>query len=83
MKEEEMLDGEEYHKWYKERPKRFRSWDWAEPLDLRDLPRFQFEGLSIAYSIGHAMPDLVILIVLNLLFFMLAHISFLRGGVKG
>jgi len=83
MREEEMLDGEEYQEWYKKSPRRLRSWDWADPLDISDLPRFQFKGLSIAYSMGHAMPDLVILIVLNLLFFMLAHISFLRGGVKG
>ncbi len=46
------------------------------------MPRFQFKGLGIAESMGHAVPDLVILVILNLLFFMLAHISFLRGGVR-
>ena len=57
-------------------------WDSVEPLDLSGLPRSQFERASIADSIRYTAPDLVILIALNLLFFMFAHISFLRGGVK-
>lgn len=97
MKEEEMFDGEQFwesvKKLAQEWERQFKAgksiaevwkevWDSVEPLDLSDLPRFQFERASIADSIRHTMPDLVILIALNLLFFMLAHISFLRGGVK-
>ena len=98
QKEEEMFDGEEYWKWHSkywdEWERQIKAgkkitelweeiWDSLEPLDLSDMPGFQFKELSIAESIGHAMPDLVILIFLNLLFFLFAHISFLRGGVKG
>jgi ABC-type transport system involved in multi-copper enzyme maturation permease subunit len=94
MKEEEMFDSwKEFYEFAKkywdegarqsEAGKKFNPWDTVEPLDLSDMPRFQFRELSIAESIGHAAPDLAILIVLNLLFFLLAHISFLRGGVKG
>lgn len=81
MKEEEMLDGERYHEWV--RANQSSSWDSVKPMDLSDLPRFHPAGLSIAYSIAHTAPDLAILIVMNLLFFMLAYLSFLRGGVKG
>ena len=98
QKEEEMFDGEEFHKWsrkyWDEWQKQFEAgktihevwkevWDSVEPLDLDDMPRFEFRELSIADSMDHALPDLVILIFLNLLFFLFAHVSFLRGGVKG
>jgi ABC-type transport system involved in multi-copper enzyme maturation permease subunit len=97
MKEEEMFDGDEFWKWVKKYRDEWDSqykagkslaevwdgvWESLEPLDLSDMPRFQIKGLSIAESMGHTVPDLVILIILNLLFFMLAHISFLRGGVR-
>ena len=97
MKAEEIFDGEQFWESVRELQAEWRRqeeagksimevwkgvWDSIEPLDLSDLPRFQSERIDIADSIGHAVPDLIILIALNLLFFMFAHISFLRGGVK-
>lgn len=96
QKEEEMFDGEEYHKrarkfwdeWLKQvgtdkKMAEVDPWNSVEPLDLSDMPRFQFGGSSIADTLGYTIPDLTILMILNLLFFMLAHAAFLRGGVKG
>lgn len=98
LKEEDMADGEEYfkrhEKYWNEWEKQLNAgkkitelwdeiWDALEPLDLSDMPRFHYSGVSIAYNLKYTMPDLVILIVLNLIFFMLTYVSFLRGGVKG
>jgi ABC-type transport system involved in multi-copper enzyme maturation permease subunit len=95
MKEEEMFDGDEFRKWMQKywdeydrqlkmgkKQSEADPWNSIEPLDLRDMPGFQFRRSSIVNSAGYTTPDLVILIVLNLLFFMFAYISFLRGGVK-
>lgn len=97
MKEEDMADGAEYwerhSKYWNEWQRQIEGgkkitqiwkdiWDEMEPLDLSDLPEFEFKGPSVLANIGYTTPDLVILVVLNLLFFMLAYVSFLRGGVK-
>jgi hypothetical protein len=95
MKEEEMFDGEEYLKRFRkvwsERDRQVETgktlseaspWHSVEPLNLSDMPVFQFREPGIADGVSHAMSDLVILVVLNLLFFMFAHFSFLRGGVR-
>jgi ABC-type transport system involved in multi-copper enzyme maturation permease subunit len=97
MKEEDMADSAEYYEmsgklwneWQRqiEGGKKITQiwkdiWDEMEPLDLSGLPEFEFKGPSILANIGYTMPDLVILVVMNLLFFMLAYVSFLRGGVK-
>ncbi len=95
MKEEDMFDRDEFRKWMKKywdeydrqiemgkKQSEADPWNSIEPLDLSDMPGFQFRGSNIANSIGYVTPDLVILIALNLLLFMFAYISFLRGGVK-
>ena len=96
MKEDEMFDVSEFRKWMQEyldehnrqikagkKQSDANPWNSVEPLNLSDMPEFQFKGSNIADSIGYVMSDLVILVVLNLIFFMFAYISFLRGGVKG
>jgi hypothetical protein len=97
MKEEDMADGAEYYEmsgklwneWQKqiEGGKKITQiwkdiWDEVKPLDLSDLPEFEFKGPSILVNISYTISDLMILVVLNLLFFMLAYVSFMRGGVK-
>ena len=50
-------------------------------LDLSGMPRFKEQGEGIGGSLQRAVPDIMILAVLNLLFFMGAFISFLRYDV--
>jgi ABC-type transport system involved in multi-copper enzyme maturation permease subunit len=95
QKEEDMFDGERFYTWMKKywdewerglkagrKQSEIDPWNSVKPLDLSDMPIFQFKGLNMVDSIRYMVPDLVILIVLNLLFFLFAYISFLRGGVK-
>jgi ABC-type transport system involved in multi-copper enzyme maturation permease subunit len=49
-----------------------------KPLDLRDLPRFDFGQENLASTIQRALPDLAILIVVSALFLLLSHVAFLR-----
>ena len=49
-----------------------------DPLDLTGMPRFKERSESIGDSLQRALPDIMILAVLNILFFMGAFISFLR-----
>jgi ABC-type transport system involved in multi-copper enzyme maturation permease subunit len=96
MREEDMFDGSEFRKWMQKywdeydrqlkagkKPSDANPWNSIEPLDLSDIPRFRYTGSNSADSIRHVTLDLVILVFLNLLLFMFAYISFLRGGVKG
>ena len=52
-----------------------------EPLDLSGMPRFKEQSEGISGSMERAVPDIMILAVLNLLFFMGAFISFLHYDV--
>jgi len=47
-----------------------------------DIPVFQYQRGGIASSFLRALPDLAILVILNVILFMLAHVSFVRGRVK-
>jgi ABC-type transport system involved in multi-copper enzyme maturation permease subunit len=65
------------------------GWDAVPPLDLSDLPRFSQYGESSPYpyaaisgSIKFMLVDLILLVVLNVIFFILAYMSFLRASVK-
>ena len=49
-----------------------------EPLDLAGIPRFQEQGENISTSLQRAVLDIMILVVLNMLLFMGAFISFLQ-----
>ena len=58
-----------------------RRWFTAEseePFDLSRIPRFKEQRESIGSSLQRALPDIMILTVLNILFFMGAFVSFLR-----
>ena len=51
------------------------------PLNLSGMPRFKEQSEGIGGSMERAVPDIMILAVLNILFFMGAFISFLRYDV--
>ena len=59
------------------------GWDAVPPLDLGDLPRFSQRPAAISASIKPVLVDLILLVVLNVVFFILAYMSFLKGHVKG
>jgi ABC-type transport system involved in multi-copper enzyme maturation permease subunit len=95
QKEEEMFDGEEFWKWarkyWDEWGRQFKAgkkfsevdpWKSVEPLELSDMPVFRFNEAGVAESISNAFFDIVILVLLNVLFFLMAHLSFLRADVK-
>ena len=52
----------------------------VKPFD--DIPIFQYETEEIGGSFLRALPDLTILIILNAILLMIAHVSFIRGRVK-
>ena len=52
-----------------------------ETLDLSGMPRFKEQSEGIGGSLQRAAPDIMILAVLNILFFMGAFISFLRYDI--
>ena len=56
----------------------FTGKDSQEPLDLTGMPRFKEQNEGIGGSLQRAVPDIMILIGLNMLFFIGAFISFLR-----
>ncbi len=58
------------------------GWDGVPALDLSDLPRFDQDQTSIAASLGPALVDIVLLVVFNVIFFILAYMSFLREPLK-
>ena len=59
----------------------FTGKDFQEPLDLRGMPRFKERGEGISSSLQRALSDIMILAVLNILFFIGAFISFLRYDI--
>ena len=59
----------------------FTGRDSQEPLDLSGMPRFKEQNEGIGDSLQRAVPDVMILVILNILFFMGAFISFLRYDI--
>ena len=59
----------------------FTGKDSQEPLDLSGMPRFKERGEDIGSSLQRALLDIMILAVLNILFFLGAFISFLRYDI--
>jgi ABC-type transport system involved in multi-copper enzyme maturation permease subunit len=53
-----------------------------KPLGLDGIPVFHQRGESIASSLSRAAPDIVVLIMLNVVFFMLSHMVFVRQEFK-
>ncbi len=83
VKESEILAAEE---WKERQMKLFREGkvftrDQVKPLDLRDLPQFEFKGEGIAMSIRRSLLDLIILTLLNGIFFIGAFALFMKARV--
>jgi ABC-type transport system involved in multi-copper enzyme maturation permease subunit len=57
------------------------GWDGVEPLDLSDMPRFHFRK-DISSSLGKAIPQIMILFLLNVAFFMGAQLAFVRKNLS-
>ena len=51
-------------------------------LDLSDAPRFEFSFMPIADRVAHVYVDLLLLVLWNVAFFMLAYLSFLRYPIQ-
>ena len=58
--------------------RRWFTTEFEEPFDLSRIPRFKEQSEGISGSLQRAVPDIMILAVLNILLFMGAFISFLR-----
>ena len=61
--------------------RRWFTTEFEEPFDLSKIPRFKEQSEDIGSSLQRATLDIMILAVLNVLFFMGAFISFLRYDV--
>ena len=61
--------------------RRWFTTEFEAPFDLSRIPRFKEQSEGIDSSLQRAVPDIMILTVLNILFFMGAFISFLRYDV--
>ncbi len=61
--------------------RRWFTTEFEEPFDLRTIPRFKEQSEGVGSSLQRAGLDIMILAVLNVLFFMGAFISFLRYDV--
>ena len=80
MKEEKLLPDDEFKRQHKLARARGERWEWraVPPLDLSDMPRFAFRAESIGESMRRVLPDLLILVVANVLLFMGVYLAFLR-----
>ncbi len=61
--------------------RRWFTTEFEEPFDLSSIPRFKERSEGIGGSLQRASLDIMVLAVLNILFFMGAFISFLRYDV--
>lgn len=59
-----------------------KDWDSVPPLDLRDLPTFDHAPAPVATAVAGVLPDVVLLVFLNLALFLAAHVCFLRTDVR-
>ena len=53
-----------------------------EEIDPHDLPKFDFKDVSTADHVNGALPDLAILFLFNIVFFVGAFVAFLRYDVR-
>jgi ABC-type transport system involved in multi-copper enzyme maturation permease subunit len=53
---------------------------WTTPL--QGIPIFRYQPKPMSESIGKALPDILILALLNIVFFLVAYASFMRQEVK-
>lgn len=54
----------------------------ADGLDISDLPRFKYKITGMLKSILNVLPEILILMFLNFIFFSLTWVSFLRQDVR-
>jgi ABC-type transport system involved in multi-copper enzyme maturation permease subunit len=62
--------------------KKMQSRYWANARLLKDIPAFRYKPEMVTESINRTLPDALILILLNVIFFMMAYVSFMRREVK-
>jgi ABC-type transport system involved in multi-copper enzyme maturation permease subunit len=58
------------------------GWESVTPLNLGDLPPFDSSDPTVQDAIGSALPDVGLLVFLNLVLFLGAHVCFLRSDVR-
>lgn len=56
--------------------------DQSRELDLSDAPAFDFRYMPVGDRLGEVAGDLLLLVLWNVIFFMLAYLSFLRYSVQ-
>lgn len=56
--------------------------DQSKELDLSDAPAFDFRYMPVGDRLGEVTGDLLLLVLWNVIFFMLAYLSFLRYSVQ-
>jgi ABC-type transport system involved in multi-copper enzyme maturation permease subunit len=66
----------EFKKWYDRKIKQTPS------LDLQDLPRFTCRPENLIKTLCRALPNMVLLIVINALFFVLSFVGFVRYDIR-
>jgi hypothetical protein len=62
--------------------KRLQSSYWSKAPTLTGIPVFRHRPEPLTESIGRTLPDVTILILLNMVFFLVAYASFVRQEVK-
>jgi ABC-type transport system involved in multi-copper enzyme maturation permease subunit len=62
--------------------KRLQSSYWPKAPTLENIPVFRHQPEPLTESIGRILPDVTILILLNMIFFLAAYASFVRQEVK-
>jgi len=58
------------------------GWGSVDPLDLSDIPVFSYNTPRLRDSLLGAFPSIGILLFLNILFFVIAWVSFLRTDIR-
>jgi ABC-type transport system involved in multi-copper enzyme maturation permease subunit len=58
------------------------GWDAVPPLDLHDLPNWQAVPDGLADRVASALPEAGLLVCLNLVLFLAAHVAMLRTDVR-
>lgn len=51
-------------------------------LDLSDMPRFEYQPLSLSQRMAVVLPDFLALLIVTILFYALAFVNFLRYDVR-
>ena len=56
--------------------------NWTDALPLQGIPIFRYRPESLSQSMGRALPDLLILALMNVMLFLAAYASFIRQEAK-